>query len=185
MQSSETIQEESPKWFVMRDLKRPNSKTPAYKVLPELGVKVFTPMHWVLKESGLGKKIRLYLPYIPSLLFARAVRSDLDKIVERTETLQYRFVKGAPKGTPMVVPASDMDRFIRAVNSSQSCQYFSPDELGPEMIGKEVMIKGGPLDGNVGKLMKVKGSKKKRLLVDLKGIIVAAVEVSPEFIQIL
>lgn len=185
MQSPETVQEESPRWFVMRDLKRPNSKTPAYKVLPEMGVEVFTPMHWVLKENRMGKKTRQYLPYIPSLLFARAIRSDLDRIVERTETLQYRYVKGAPQGTPMVVPTSDMSRFIRAVTVSQGCQYFAPDELGPELIGKDVMIKGGPLDGSVGKLLKIRGSKKKRLIVDLKGIIVAAVEVSPEYIQLL
>ena len=35
-------------WFVMRDLKRPNAKLPAYKFLAEQGLEVFTPMTWRL-----------------------------------------------------------------------------------------------------------------------------------------
>lgn len=184
MSEKDPVQIEAPQWFVLRDLKRPNSNTPAYKVLPELGVEIFTPMRWVLKDNPKGGKTRLYLPYIPSLLFAKALRSELDEIVGKTETLQYRFVKGAPQNTPMVVPAEEMTRFIKAVASSQNCTYYTPDEISSEMIGRDVMIKGGPLDGSVGKLLKMRGSKKKRLIVDLRGLIVAAVEVAPEYIQI-
>lgn len=183
MQLYEKVQIEVSQWFVLRDLKRPNSKTPAYKVLPELGFEVFTPMHWVLKESRQGGKTRQYRPYIPSLLFAKSLRKDLDRVVEKMETLQYQYIKGAPKDTPMVVPTEDMTRFIRSVSSTQGCTYYAPDEIGPEMIGREVVILGGPLDGSVGKLLKMRGSKKKRLIVDLKGLIVAAVEVEPEYIQ--
>ena len=35
-------------WFVMRDLKRPNAKQPAYRFLAEQGLEVFTPMTWRL-----------------------------------------------------------------------------------------------------------------------------------------
>lgn len=172
-------------WYVLRDLKRPNSKTPAYKVLPEMGIEVFTPMRWVLKVNAQGAKSRQYLPIIPSLLFARSRREELDPIVDRIETLQYQFVKGAPRNTPMVVPTDDMARFIRVVSVSQACTFYAPDELLPDMIGRNVMIKGGPLDGTVGRLLKIRGSRKRRLLVSLKGLIVAAVEVAPEYIQLL
>lgn len=185
MSVQETVQTETPQWYVLRDLKRPNSKTPAYKMLPELGFEIFTPMHWVLKDDRKGGKIREYIPYIPNLLFAKSLRSELDEIVEKTETLQYQYVKGAAKNTPMTVPSEEMARFISAVNASQNCTYYSPEELGPELIGRDVVIKGGPLDGQVGQLMKVRGSRKRRLLVNLRGIIVAAVEVSPEYIQLL
>ena len=40
--------EEPMHWFVMRDLKRPNAKEPAYKQLGELNIKVFTPLRWHL-----------------------------------------------------------------------------------------------------------------------------------------
>lgn len=40
--------EEPMHWFVMRDLKRPNAKEPAYKQLGELGIEIFTPLRWHL-----------------------------------------------------------------------------------------------------------------------------------------
>ena len=42
-------------WFVMRDLKRPNAKLPAYKRLAEIGFEVFTPMRWHIATRG-GKR---------------------------------------------------------------------------------------------------------------------------------
>nr|WP_172618142.1 hypothetical protein [Parabacteroides distasonis] len=35
-------------WFVLRDLTRPNAKRPAYRLLEEKGIEVFTPMRWQL-----------------------------------------------------------------------------------------------------------------------------------------
>lgn len=150
-----------------------------------MGIEIFTPMHWVLKENQRGVKKRHLVPYIPNLLFAHATRPVLDRIVARTETLQYQFVKGAPRNTPMTVPSEDMSRFIRATASTDDCIFFTPEEIRPDMIGKSVIIKGGPLDGSEGKLLKITGTRKKRLIVGLRGLIVAAVEVAPEYIQIL
>lgn len=174
-----------PQWFVLRDLKRSNAKAPAYKVLPELGFETFTPMQWVVKDNPKGGKTRRHLPFIPSLLFARSLKSDLDAVVDRTETLQYRFVKGAPQNTPMTVPADEMDRFIRAVTSSHDCTFYTPEEVTPDMIGRRVMIVGGPMDGLTGHLLKKRGSKKKRLILQLRDAIAASVEVAPEYIRIL
>lgn len=183
MSDTNSLQQGEAQWFVLRDLKRANSKTPAYKTLPDYGFETFTPMHWVIRDNPKGGKTRMFVPFIPNLLFAKSDRESLDEIVRKTETLQYRFVKGAPQNTPMTVPLSDMTRFIDAVSSSKECTYFSPDEISPEMLGRDVVIKGGALDGQIGKLLKMRGSKKKKLLIDLKGIIVAAVEVSPEYVQ--
>ena len=44
-------------WYVMRDLKRPNAKLPAYKQLSDEHLEVFTPMQWRLKLKN-GKRIR-------------------------------------------------------------------------------------------------------------------------------
>lgn len=172
------------RWFVLRDLKRSNAKNPAFKYLPSLGIEIFTPMHWVVRDTPGGGTARLHIPFIPSLLFARTSRRQLDPVVEDTPTLQYRYVKGAPQNTPMVVPAEEMSRFMEAVAATPGCLYYTPEEITPDMIGKDVIIKGGPLDGHTGRLLKMRGSKKKRLLVELRGIIIAAVEVTPEYIQL-
>ena len=39
-----TLVSDQPKWYVMRDLKRANAKHPAYKILGEMNMKIFTPM---------------------------------------------------------------------------------------------------------------------------------------------
>ena len=54
-------------WFVMRDLKRPNAKQPAYRFLAEQGLEVFTPMTWRLTLRQ-GKRVREERPFLPDLL---------------------------------------------------------------------------------------------------------------------
>lgn len=171
-------------WFVMRDLKRANAKTPAYKQLGEGGFDVFTPMKWVVGEAH-GRRQRLYVPYVQDLLFVRAAREDLDPIVSATATLQYRYVRGAAYCTPMTVRDTDMERFIKAVRTDDNTTYYSPDELTPSMYGRSIRIVGGPLDGYEGRLLSVRGMRKKRLLVEVPGLLTAAVEVNPEFITFL
>lgn len=176
-------QEETVSWFVLRDLKRKNAIAPAYKTLPKLGFDTFTPMHWVLKKNPQGKQIKSYEPFIHGLLFAKSVRSKLDKIVAKTETLQYRFIKGVQQ-TPMTVPVNDMERFIKAVTADHTnCIYYSPDDITPGMLGKKVMIVGGNLDGIVGHLITKKGSRKKHLMLQLNGLLAATIEITDGFIQ--
>lgn len=176
---------ESPCWFVMRDLKRPNAKTPAYKTLPELGFETFTPMHWVLKDNHKGGKQRENVPFIHGLLFVKSLRSALDGVVDKTETLQYRFIKGA-QHTPMIVPLDEMERFIKFVTVAHStCIYYSPEDITSDMMGKKVMIVGGALDGAIGNLLTKKGSKKKRLVLQLKDMLAASVEIESGLIRFL
>lgn len=184
----ETIQSvvkttESPQWFVMRDLKRGNAKQPAYKLLDELKIRFFTPMVWKLRIRQ-GKRIRQQVPFIPDLLFVYDSRKVLDPIVERIATLQYRFVKGG-NHQPMTVRNADMERFIRAVDAMNNPCFYTPEELKPDMLGKNVRIVGDLLDGYEGRLQKMQGSRIKRLFVELPNFLTAAVEVQPEFIQLL
>lgn len=166
----------------MRDLKRINARNRAYKMLQHLKFEIFTPMKWHVATRR-GERIREEIPVIPDLLFVRSNRVDLDPIVAKTETLQYRFLRGTWR-EPMTVRESDMDRFIHAVNSSESVKYYLPEELAPEMYNKNIRIIGGKLDGYEGKLLTVRGSKTKRLLVELPGVLAAGVEVSPKYITI-
>lgn len=172
-----------PQWFVMRDLKRSNAKQPAYKLLNELKIKCFTPMIWKTFIRK-GKRILKEVPFMQDLLFVYDSRRVLDPIVERIATLQYRFVKGG-KRMPMTVRTEDMDRFIKAVSTMERPNFYTPEEIEPSMIGKKVRIVGGPLDGYEGYLQKIRGSKVKHLFVELPNLLTAAVEVNPEYIQVL
>ena len=176
--------EEPMHWFVMRDLKRPNAKEPAYKQLGELSIEVFTPLKWHLSIKK-GKREREKIPFIQDLLFVHDTQKHLDSIVERIPTLQYRYQKGKGYRSPMTVPDNDMERFIHAVGSTDEPSYYLPNELTSIMYGRKIHIVGGNLDGYEGVLLSTRGSKTKRILVELPNWLVAAVEVNLEYVQFL
>lgn len=175
---------EQPKqWYVLRDFKKRNAKTPGYKLLSDLGIKSFTPMHWIVSTRQ-GKRVREYVPVIQSLLFAYDTKETLDPIIEKDSALQFQFRRGAGKNYFMTVPDAEMERFINAVNNDPSPIYFTPEELTPDKIGKEIIVNGGPLNGYSGVLLKMRGTRKRRLLVKIEGFLAAAVEVNPDFVQL-
>ncbi len=172
---------EIPHWFVLRDLKRGNAKLPAYKMLADMGIEIFTPMVWKLVLLH-GKRTRISVPFMQNLLFAHDSRKNLDPIIAKTATLQYRFLRDGNR-SPMTVRDADMEHFMQAVEGTDNPRYYMPNEVTPNMIGRKVRIIGGPLNGYEGFLQKLQGSRVKRMFVELPNHITAAVEVEPEFIQ--
>lgn len=170
-------------WFAMRDLKRRNAKLPAYMMLKDMKIECFTPMVHQL-VSNRGKREDREVPIMQDLLFVRETRKRLDPIVESTPTLQYRYRIGM-QHTPIIIRDEEMERFKKAVESSKNPKYYRPDEITPDMHNKRIRIFGGQLDGYEGYLVTTRGSKVKRLLVELSTLLVAAVEVQPEYIQII
>lgn len=171
-------------WYVMRDLKRHNAKCPAYKQLEESGFEVFVPMKWILVVKQ-GRRVREKMPFIRDLLFVHTTYDKLDPIIRKTPTLQYRYARGGAFQNPMTVPETDMDRFILAVNASDDLTYYLPGELTPDRYGCAIRIVGGPLDGCEGKLLTVRGSRVKRLIVELPGFFSVGIRVEPEYVQLL
>jgi len=171
-------------WFVMRDLKRSNAKLPAYKLLANEHFEVFTPMKEQFSVRS-GKRLREKVPVIQNLLFVHDTKDSIDPIVEKVPTIQYRFTKGGGYKNPMIVADGDMERFIHAVKVSKNPKYFLPGELTSAMCGRNIRIVGGPLDGYEGKLLTIRGSKTKRLLVELPDFFSVGVEINPEYIRLL
>lgn len=169
-------------WFAMRDLKRCNAKLPAYQQLGNEKIEVFTPLKWQLTVSK-GKRIRTEVPFMQDLLFAHSTRVQLDPIVDKIPTLQYRYLHGGKYREPIIVKEMDMNRFINAVHTTDTPVYYQPAELTPSMYGRKIRIIGGPLDNYEGHLLSVRGSHVKRLLVNLPNFLTVSVEVSPEYIQ--
>lgn len=128
--------------------------------------------------------MREEVPFLQDLLFVHAMRQAVDPVVEKHNTVQYRYVRGGYK-IPMTVRESDMQRFIHAVESTENPRYFTPEEISPGMVGRKVRIVGGPLDGYEGHLQKIQGAHAKRLFVELPNLLAAAVEVRPEYIQLI
>ena len=175
---SDTLQ-----WFALRDLKRRHAKLPAYKMFEALEMQCFTPMvHNLIMVKG--KRVCQEVPFMQDLLFVKDTRAHLDLLVENTPKLQYRYKIGV-QHTPIIVPTADMERFIYAVKSSATPQYYALHEVTPAMKNRKIRIIGGQLDGYTGTLVTMRGSKTKRLLIELPSFLAASVEVAPEYIQLL
>lgn len=172
------------RWYVMRDLKRSNAKLPAYKQLSDEHIEVFTPMQWRIKLKD-GKQIREEVPFIQDLLFVHDTQEVLDFFVRKIPTLQYRYQKGGSYCQPMIVADLDMERFIRAVKSSENPKYYLPEEISEVMCGRMIRIVGGPFKGYEGRLLTTRGSKIKRLLVELPNFFSVGVEVNSDLIEML
>lgn len=168
-------------WFVMRDLTHYHSKSPAYKMLDGLKIENFTPKVQKLVVRS-GKRERVEVPFIHDLLFVHDSRMTLDPIVEKVPTFQYRFLKGR---MPMIVRDKEMEQFKKAVESSESPLFYRPQEITPNMRKRKIRIIGGNLDGYEGSLVTVRGSKVKRLMVELPTLLAAAIEVEAEYIQLI
>ena len=170
-------------WFAMRDLSRRHAKDPAYKLLTAIGFEVFTPMtRKIVIEKG--RRRSKEEPFMQDLLFVHDTRERLNPQVRKIENLQYRYIHGG-YCEPMVVPDADMKRFIHAVQSSRLPKFFRPEEITQDMCGQYVRIIGSALDGYEGHLITINGSKYKRLMVSLPNFLTAAVEVMPEYIEVL
>lgn len=165
----------------MRDLTRANNKRPGWKRLEDAGFRVYTPMTWKVKQVR-GHSVRFKTPVIHDLLFVESTRDELDPFVSREPLVQYRYVKGGYREAMEVNP-EEMERFILATSECTDTLYFRPDEIYPSMIGKEVRIIGGALNGMSGHLLSIKGMRKKRLIVELGGMLTAAVEISRDLIE--
>ena len=176
------------RWYVLRDLARPNAKNPAYKQLqamPEMKDCVFVPLkQHVFMEFG--KRVVRFIPYMPDLVFVHKSKEELDPIVRKIKLLQYRYVHGGKQFEAMSVRAQDFEKFRDAVEHSDNVEYYSYEEVSPRIYGKQIRIIGGRLNGFEGRLMGKKGSKFKRLLVDLRECnLSAAIQVESEYIQLM
>ena len=175
-------------WYVLRDLARPNAKNPAYKQLqamPELAECVFIPMKQrVFMEFG--KRVVRFIPFMPDLVFVHKSKEELDPIVRKMELLQYRYVRGGKQFEALSVRAKDFEKFKEAVEQTDNVEYFSYDEVSPRLYGKHIRIVGGRLNGFEGRLMSKRGSKTKRLIIDLEDCnLSAAIQVESDYIQLI
>lgn len=140
-------------------------------------------MKWHLVTRK-GMRIREEVPFIQDLLFVHETQNNLDTVVEKTPTLQYRWLRGTWR-EPMTVADRNMEHFIRAVNATESPSITCRKRLSQPCTGRKIRIEGGPLSGYEGSLLTTRGSKVKRLLVELEGFLAVGVEVAPEYIQLI
>ena len=149
------------------------------------GCNLFIPMKQRV-FTEFGKRVVRLIPYMPDLVFVHKTRAELDPIVAQLPLLQYRYVRGGKQFEALRVSNAIMLRFIEAVNELDMVEYYSFDEVSPRLYGKHIRIIGGRLNGFEGRLMSKRGSKTKRLIIDLEECnLSAAIQVETDYIQLI
>ena len=173
----------SQKWYVMSATFNRSFKVQEH--LEDIGVESFIPLRTKVCTI-MGKKIRKEVPAISNLIFIRTTEDVLKNIKQRISYLHYGVVKAGKEVRKMTVKDEEMNLFIRyCTQTSQEVTYLSPDEIHLAK-GTRVRIHGGPLDGLEGHFIKVKGVRKKCVVMKIDNIAAAAlIDVHPDLLEVI
>ena len=155
-------------WFAMRATYK--RELVAQEYLQSKGIEVFVPMKSEIRVvRGIKRKMRV--PAINSLIFVHAVKEELQQAKFGVEYLQYVTRKADGKNEPIIVPFAQMEAFMQVVQDDTIEKTFhSPAEVDLA-LGTRVKIHGGAFDGMEGKLVKVKGKRKKQFFIELQDLV--------------
>ena len=155
-------------WFAMsatfgRELK-------AKEYLESEIVECFVPMRWSIVTDRRNNKTRQLIPAIKNLIFAHTTKERIQELKRGVNYLQYHTCNADGRRVPIIVPDGQMQQFIAVCNSHDDrLVYLSPDEINLSE-GTRVRIIGGGLDGVEGTFVKVKNKRKKRVVVEVRGV---------------
>ena len=178
---SETIEEKI--WFTLGCIS-PQRELRVRDDARANGLAAFVPLRYTVKTVR-GQKQRALIPAITGMIF---VKGTLDELKEYIGKAHYPvYIKKSTfsnKEDYLTVPTHAMEEFIAVTESNEEhVTYFRPEEISLQ-AGDRIRIKGGFYDGKEGTIIRIKGKRNKHLVVQIPGILLAAVELSPEIVQL-
>ena len=147
------------------------------------GLTSFVPLKYEVKTVK-GAERRLLVPAVTRLVFVKGTLTEVQDYL-----LHAHFVVFIQRSTfsghkdYLTVATDAMENFIAvAEQTERHVTYFRPDEIVLRE-GDKIRVKGGLYDGREGIVMRIKGKRNKHLVVQIPGILIAAVEMTPEMIE--
>ena len=183
-------------WYVVGSLNRQNELKIRDAFRSE-GRECFVPLRYELvkvKERVVvkGQKVvqehkeRRLLPAIPGMVFVKGELEELQKFVaHRKERVFLRKSTFSNREDYLTVSDHDMENFIAVTEKAgERITYYEPGEIQLRP-GDRIRVNGGVYDGREGVIMRVKGKRKKQLVVSIPGILIASVEMEPELVELM
>ena len=171
-------------WFAMsatfgRELK-------AKSFLESKDIRCFIPMKYEMVNDSKKGKIRKLMPAIRNLIFVHTTKKQIQVQKSQLEYLQYLTMPENGKNAPITVPEHQMQQFIAVCDTyDEHLVYLSPHEIHLDK-GTPVKIVGSAFDGIEGTFVKVKGVRKKKVVVLVHGVAaVMLAEFADGYLQIL
>ncbi len=148
------------------------------EVLQSLGYECFVPMTLKTVEKN-GVKICRTVPAVNNLCFVKGVRNSLDEEFERNGLRSFTsYIWDRSTREPVVVPDKAMDDFIKISESRYEDIVYLHEVNSKLREGRMVRVKCGPFTGIVGRVVRVKRSR--RVMVELPGLFAVATGYIPE-----
>lgn len=175
---------EIPLWFAMGAPYRNELKVQSQ--LEDYGIRCFIPMKTDVALRR-GHKTRVRIPAVSNLLFARCSASRMKEVKPLIPKLQYKVCKNETGNTIITISDKEMDDFITVTSAldEESVVYYRPEELSLAKGTRVRIVDGGVFDGAEGVVMKVKGHRSKKFIVQIPGFISAVTTISPDLVEIL
>ena len=167
------------RWYVMRAYKCEAKAESVLSNAPEL--QFFMPKREVVRTFH-GKKQVMMVPVIASLFFVRGRRLDIQPVKDNYPFIQYAMIGREGERKFMTVPDSQMDDFIRMAESDSKKRYLLPEDVDLTK-GSRVRIASGAFTGLTGTFVKVKGTRKRSIVVMLDNLLGISVEISSDVIE--
>ena len=171
-------------WYVIGSLNRQN-ELKIRDAFRTDGKECFVPLRYEVVKVN-GKKERKLVPAIPGMVFIKGELDELQKFVKfRKERVFLRKSTFSNREDYLKVSDHDMENFIAVTEkASEHITYYEPGEIQLRP-GDQIRVNGGLYDGREGVIMRVKGKRKKQLVVSIPGILIASVEMEPELIELI
>lgn len=148
------------------------------------GLEAFVPVIYAYKVIR-GQKQRKLIPAINGFVFVKATTTEMEELILKSKfTIYPKKSSFSGREEILTIANRDMENFIAVIEKSQeNITYFKPDEI-PLNPGDRIRIQGGLYDGREGIIMRIKSKRNKHLVVQIPGLLVAAVELKPELVAI-
>ena len=171
-------------WYAMRAYKNEMRAEEVIGTIPSL--ECFVAKRYELRTYH-GKKVRKLVPLIPSLVFVRGAKSDIQHLKQRYQFFQYigSSIAGE-RFQPLTVPDKQMSDFMKIASEYESdVQFLSPAEVAL-VKGTRVKVIGGAFDGIEGVVLYDKARNSAKVVVSLPESLgsISTAEISPELLQI-
>lgn len=145
----------------------------------------FVPLRYDVRKLG-GQRRRIIVPAVTGLIFLRgSLESVREAIRFRNDGLFIRKSTFSNKEDYLSVSEHDMRNFIAlSEQAGEKITYYNPEEIHLQ-VGDKIRVNGGMFDGREGVIMRIKGKRRRQLVVSIPGIVYAAVELEPELLELI
>jgi transcription antitermination factor NusG len=144
----------------------------------------FVPLQYEVRKVR-GQRQRTLVPAVTGLIFVRGTLEEVREAIKfRHDGLYIRKSTFSNKEDYLSVSEHDMRNFIAvAEQAGEKISYYRPDEIQLQ-VGDKIRVNGGLYDGREGVILRIKGKRRRQLVVSIPGVIYAAVEMEPELIEL-